>query len=782
MARRAAKVKEATHPASRRNVPWVVGGLIAAALLLVFVLPQNVLLTAKGTDTISEFVAWRAFLADSLRAGHIPLWNPYTYGGQPFLSGFESAVLYPPNLLFVVMPLGPALNFSVLLHLIILGWGMNRWAKQRGLGAPAAALAGMVVPLSGAVFPHVYAGHLSNLCTMAWAPWIFLGLGKGARGDLRGYFLASAGVCLQILAGHVQYVFDTAIAAGIYAIVLVASGTQAPLRSLARWRPLLGVAAVYAAAALLGAAQLLPSFAASADSIREQKLDYTFAAMFGFPPENFLTLIAPGFFGSINLPIYWGRCYFWEMSLFLGAASPLLLAVALRDPARRRQGWLDLAVALPLLVLALGVHTPLFDLLYNYAPGFGHFRSWSKFIFPATLFLVLVIASGADALLRGEKPDRRIGWAGIAIGAVTALAGAWLFLSPESIQPLLNFELACHESYMPQEIFTQADFVNDEGWHGGLSLLLGGTVLIAAGAMLLGPRRVSFFRWGVPALVALEMLGYVAGQIVTSHLTDAAPPPLKQFEADHPGDYRMLTPINWANNGFLLGRCDLWGNNPTVLRRYAEFMTFTQEGDPNHVTQYVIFQRFSPLFALMRFQYAVEPNGTAMKILQSTVPPLPHVLVVPGAKILPGRDEIFATLSDPAFDSTQTVLLESAPSPAPDPSAKGMAKIVAETPESLTIEADTDKPAMLLITDLYAHGWRAEALPGSAQQNYAIMPGDYILRAIPLQAGHHALRVVYAPAAFPEGVALSLTAWFLWVASLVVVLRRTKAGAADKKA
>ncbi len=43
------------------------------------------------------------------------------------------------------------------------------------------------------------------------------------------------------------------------------------------------------------------------------------------------------------------------------------------------------------------------------------------------------------------------------------------------------------------------------------------------------------------------------------------------------------------------------------------------------------------------------------------------------------------------------------------------------------------------------------------------MPADYILRAVPLQAGHHRLRMVYAPSAFPEGVAVSALAWTLWL-------------------
>jgi hypothetical protein len=546
----------------------------------------------------------------------------------------------------------------------------------------------------------------------------------------------------------------------------------------ARWRPLLGVAGAYVAAALLASAQLLPSFAASADSIRQQKLDYQFAAMFGFPPENFLTLIAPGFFGNIDLPLYWGRCYFWEKSLLV--ATAILLALAMANPARRRQGWMDLAVALPLLVLALGVHTPLFGLLYNYAPGFGHFRSWSKFIFPATLFLVMVIASGADAVLSGEKGGRRIGWTGVIAGGVFALAGLVLFFAPDLISPLLQLEMSFKETYMPEQLFLQADFINSNGWHAGLSLLLGGTILAAAGAILLGPRQRAFFRWGIPALVAMEMIGFAAGQLVTSRLADAAPAPLKHFEAQHPDDGRVLLPINLGNNGFLLGKGDMWGNNPTVLRRYAEFMTFSQNQDPDHATQYVGFQHLSPLYALMRFQYALMPDGRQMKIVQAPVPPLPHVLLVPEAKIFTGRDEIFATMSDPVFDPEQTVILESAPSPAPQAGAKGTAKVVSSGPGELTIEADTDKPAILLVTDLYAHGWRIDALPGSVQQKYELMPGDYILRAVPLQAGHHELRMVYAPGAWPAGIAVSAVAWLAWALVLFRFARKLSAGSAPK--
>ena len=748
------------YHAARRSAA-VAAAFAVVALLVAILLPAQSLLSAPNTDLVGQFVASRSFAAHTLASSHVPLWNPYTYAGQPFLGGFESAVLYPPNLIFLCLPLTVALNFSLLFHLVILGWGMERWAFRRGLHPWAAALAGVIAPLSGAVFPHLYAGHLSNLSTMAWAPWIFFGLESwvGAR-NRRGLFLASVAICLQILAGHVQYFFYTAVAVALQALVVSLA------QPAARWRAFPAVVGCYLAGMLMGAAQLLPGLAASTEGIRHQKLDHAFAAMFSFPPENFLTLIAPGFFGNLGQPVYWGRCYLWEMSLFIGVASLSLIAIACCDRHRRRQAWLDLAVAGPLLVLASGDHTPLFDLLYGWVPGFGHFRSWSKFIFPATLFLVLIAAAGADILLREKKAFPRVGWIGLAAGVLAGAAGLFLIFSPESIGGMLGMVALSHESYLRPEVFTEPDFISDAGTCAGLSLGLGGLVLIATGAALIFFDHSPLLRWAVPGLVVMEMIGFAAGQVVLSNMANAMPDSLRQFVADHPGDYRVLDLVQ-PNNGFLLGADDISGNNPSVLRRYAEFANFVQGGDPDHVDQYLPFKKIDPLYALLRFRYAFLPSEQGVRVAESPTPPLPRLSLVSDWKIAGDRDAIFAAMREPGFDPAKTILLEGKPEPAPQAGAAGSATLVSESPDELIIDAETDHPAILLITDLYARDWRAEALPGSVQRTYTLMPADYILRAVPLTEGHHHLRIVYAPSSFPIGVGLSLAAWAVWLGLLI---------------
>ena len=100
-------------------------------------------------------------------------------------------------------------------------------------------------------------------------------------------------------------------------------------------------------------------------------------------------------------------------------------------------------------------------------------------------------------------------------------------------------------------------------------------------------------------------------------------------------------------------------------------------------------------------------------------------------------------------------------------SNNGTARITATTTDSLTIEADVEQPSILLITDAYAASWRTVSLPGSTQAHYDLLPANYVLRAVPLVAGHHLLRVEYRPVAFAIGKWISLICVVAFLLALV---------------
>jgi hypothetical protein len=749
-------------PTSRPEA-WSIAALLLAAAAAAALLPPGWVLSTPYSDLPSQFAPWRAFATASLKAGHFPLWNPYTYSGEPFFGGFQSALLYPFNLLFLVLPLAAGINLSYLLHAILLGWGMHRWARQRGFRPLAGALCGLGLVCSGAVWPHLYAGHLSNLCTMAWVPWILAGFERWWT-DRRwsGLFAASGGIALQILAGHVQYVYLTGLAAGLQAVAWTLA------RPDVRRRALPSVAAAYAAAALLTAVQLLPGLAAAAEGVRQGKAPFDWASTFFLPAENLVTLVAPGFFGDFLHTVYWGRWYLQEMSVFVGAAGLLLAGVAWLEAGWRRRTACDLALAALLLVLALGSQTPLFRALYDWAPGFGQFRGISKFSFFALVFLLLAIGAGADRLLRQAPASRRPGAWALAGAGLLAVAGLWLHAAPALAQ---DWQAAIHrsgQSSLPPGI--PEGYFRDVGARAGNSLLWAAGVLALAGAALVAAVRRPVLRLIPLALFALQLAVFAGRNTIGAPLSAGIPDNVRAFVAAHPGDYRILNLINpqaGSDAGFLLGAPDIWGNDPFVLRRYSEFITATQGYDPDKATQYIpAFRGLPPIYAILRCQYVIGATAGLDKVqIYAGVPnPLAHVQLVGGYQVRQGREAIFAAMSAKDFDPRRTVVLESEPEPRPaGPDEPGTARVVAENPDSLTIEAEAAGPSLLLITDPYSRDWRAVSLPGSAQASYQLLPADYILRAVPLAAGRHRLRIEYAPPSFRLGLAISALAGLGWL-------------------
>jgi hypothetical protein len=234
------------------------------------------------------------------------------------------------------------------------------------------------------------------------------------------------------------------------------------------------------------------------------------------------------------------------------------------------------------------------------------------------------------------------------------------------------------------------------------------------------------------------------------------------FLDQHPGDYRIINRFN-PNSAMSTGASDLWGYDASVVRRYAEFVAWSQGGDPDSATQDVNFKWADPLYSMLRLRYVLLPQPGNFQAFEIETPPMPHVQLVSKYRIAKNRDAIFHDLRSPDFAPRTEVILETEPDPLPVPTeTSGDVKIVAASTDSLTIEADVVQPAMLLITDVYTSSWRAVSLPGSVQSNYHLQPANYILRAVPLMAGHHRLRVEYASSAFAVGKWISLGASVLF--------------------
>src|SRR4026207_2373101 len=62
--------------------------------------------------------------------GELPLWNPLSRCGIPFLAQWNTLPLYPPSLISLLLPLPWSLSFFCLVHVFIAGLGMYFLARR----------------------------------------------------------------------------------------------------------------------------------------------------------------------------------------------------------------------------------------------------------------------------------------------------------------------------------------------------------------------------------------------------------------------------------------------------------------------------------------------------------------------------------------------------------------------------------------------------------------------------------------------------------------------------
>lgn len=216
--------------------------------------------------------------------------------------------------------------------------------------------------------------------------------------------------------------------------------------------------------------------------------------------------------------------------------------------------------------------------------------------------------------------------------------------------------------------------------------------------------------------------------------------------APRPPDNRVF---GTSNKAMLAGADDIWGNDPMVTKRWAEFMAFTQGSEVDEATQDLRIIKASPLLGLTRIS---APGIRA----------LPRFSIVHQAVVGTSRDQILEKVASAPADLGNRVVLESMPLPAPQWSeAHEEVRVEGTWPNSTDLMVDLDRAGVLFVTDAYANGWKAIPLPGSDQDRYDLVPADWAFRAIPLGRGHHHIRMAYRPRSFDVGMAVSLSTLFI---------------------
>lgn len=716
----------ATAPTVQTGVlrrDWVVFVAYGVLTLLTFatlLFQGQRVISAPGTDVTLQFYAWREFGFHAIAHGDFPFWNPHLYGGEPYFGGMQSALLYPLNLIFLFLSTAVAINWSVALHVWLMGTFTYMWLRRgRGLGVVAAAFGGATAMFCAPFFLHIFAGHLPNISTMVWVPLVFLALERWfAGGSYRWLGFGAFAVAMQIFAGHPQYVYYTGLSAGLLTLLHIG------LFAGKRRRKIGGFVVIYLLGAALGAVQLLPALESAGESVRASGVSYQFAADFSLPLANLATLFGPGIMGDMIHSPYRGQGLLWEMCLYFGVVA-LLLCVMAVVRLRDRNTLLNVLAVVILLILAVGAKTPLFYLLYHFLPGYDLFRGTTKFGFFAVLFAIALSARGAQWLLNNDKP--------LVTPALSVIGAALLVLLSISVfgnhgAGSNTVAVALFRAAMILVVAAVLIWLQGKNLRGAAPLLLA-----------LGVAVTMFNAWRFRPSFSVERL--------TSS-------PAIKFMAAHRDDGRILNLV-YPNGAMLAGADEIWGYDPGVLRRWARFCTAIEGVSPALATQYLHIVRLTPGLALTDLRWVVEEKkGVGLQVLRvkNTLPPAFFARQV---KLEKDGLRQLKLLSNEKKISPEQVLIEQMP-PFGTKGSTGRVRMKWIDSDHIDLRTDSVGPGFVLLSVAYAEGWRATDADSGAR--YKVMPANYAFVGVSLPPGRHHVILSYRPTLFLPGLSVSILA------------------------
>ncbi len=697
-------------------------------------------------DVLRELYPWKRLAIEEIKQGRLPLWNPYNFSGTPLLANYQSAVLYPLNVLYFLLPFDIAWSVLVMLQPLLGSLFFYLFATTIGI-SPWGAILGAIAFNYGS-FANVWMEFGTVWQTILWLPLILWCVEK------RKTILLALAVYSSATAGHPQdflYVLGVSI---VYTIARIF------IRPPLAWQgeALSKTVAVSLVIGLLGglglaAAQLFPTIELFRASARVPH-DYQFIIhTMLIPPWQLIKMFIPDFFGNPATKTYFLNDTYVNATLSVGLVGSTLAIASLFSPSaswhRKFFIWTSTAV------LILTVRSPITEILYRFPIPILSTGSPTRMLSILALSLAVLAGLGWDSVSGHLKKVLRA-LAIVAVILASAWVAAYVLRAPTSVRATILATLVF--------IGTVASFFLAPKAIRGLLISTILTLELLFAFLKFNPFVPRSFVF--PPHPLWEFLasqnqikrfwGYGTAHILPNIST--------LYRIQSPDG---IDPLNLKTyNQFIQG-----SHNGTLARTFSRttrsdaFIApgFGEQDLPNNMVRLRVLDALGVRYVIDR----VENAGTAITFPPQRFTPLwkqdgwtvfentkaaARFFLTQDIRTYQSTEEFETQFFSPEFNPGQTVLVEaSSQLPSLTIDAARDVRLISYTPTRVVFETSTQTPQLLFLSDADDGNWRA-IIDGKESP---ILRANWAFRAVLVPAGTHEVKFFYLPRSFITGIVVT---------------------------
>src|SRR5215471_18795726 len=214
------------------------------------VMPDYISTVQTNTgDLVVSFYPYRTLAARAVREGNLPLWNPYMLSGAPFLANAQSALFYPGNFPYYILPVPVAWAIGFFVRRVLGIILTALFLRRAGATGTGAIVGGLIFAFCG--FLTAWQGQAMSDAAV-WLPLVCYAVMR-LHDEPAPFSMVLAGFAfsMPVLAGHPETAAHLTLTAIAFAVFL---WIRAPRFAFVRAFTISGLLAVG-----LAAVQILPT-------------------------------------------------------------------------------------------------------------------------------------------------------------------------------------------------------------------------------------------------------------------------------------------------------------------------------------------------------------------------------------------------------------------------------------------------------------------------------------------------------------------------------------------